>query len=226
MLFSKIVYFFLKSLFFYANLCYNVYIKLLWRYNMQKIKQLWANFAEKHPSLSVWVREGGFFIIISNLITIFKYLILTFLPAAFAFMGNRDFGFPGIDLTLFGVEFKWYIIGYGADQGGISYFTAYMIAMFIGEVINFFMQRKYTYRSNGNILFQGAWYLLAFCVVTCVVNSINCIWVAVASNFVSGWLYNIVTTVLNGGVSMVVFFFVNKIVFKDTKNDAKKAENA
>ena len=193
---------------------------------MLKLKQLWNNFAEKHPKLSEWVREGGFFIIISNLITAFKYLILTFLPAAFAFMGNRDFGFPGINMTLFGFDFKWYIIGYGAADGGISYFTAYMIAMFIGEVINFFLQRKYTYRSNGNILFQGAWYLLAFCVVTCVVNSINCIWIAVASNFVSGWLYNIVTTVLNGGVSMVVLFFVNKIVFSDVKKEAKKPENA
>lgn len=197
---------------------------------MQKIKQLWMNFAEKHPKLSVWVREGGFFIIISNLITIFKWLLLTFLPDAFAFMGNRDFGFPGTDLTLFGIEFKWYIIGYGAAEGGISYFTAYMIAMFIGEVINFFLQRKYTYRSNGNILIQGAWYLLAFCLVTCIVNSINCIWVAIMGNFVADWLYNIGTTVLNGGVSMVVFFFVNKIVFKDSesiaKNDSKESKNA
>jgi len=23
-------------------------------------------------------------------------------------------------------SFKWYIIGYGAEQGGIAYFTAYM----------------------------------------------------------------------------------------------------
>ena len=98
--------------------------------------------------------------------------------------------------------------------------------MVIGEVINFFIQRKYVFRSKGNILWQGAWYLLAFCLVTCVVNSINCIWIAVASNFVKGWLYNIVTTVLNGGVSMVVFFVVNKIVFNDAKIDAKKAENA
>ena len=193
---------------------------------MQKIKQLWLNFVEKHPKLSVWVREGGLFIIVSNLITIFKYLILTFLPFAFAFLGNRDFGFPGIDVTVLGIEFKWYIIGYGADQGGISYFTAYMIAMVIGEVINFFIQRKYVFRSNGNMLYQGAWYLLAFCVVTCVVNSINCIWVAVAGSFVPGWLYNIGTTVLNGGVSMVVFFIVNKIVFNDAKNNEKKIEEA
>ena len=184
---------------------------------MEKIKKAWLDFAEKHPTLSQWVREGGLFIIVSNLITVFKYLILTFLPLAFAFMGNRDFGFPGIDLTILGTEFKWYIIGYGAEQGGVSYFTAYMIAMLIGEVINFFVQRKWVFRSNGNILRQGIWYFFAFCIVTCVVNSINCIWVAVAGSLVPGWIYNIGTTVLNGGVSMVVFFVVNKIVFNDRK---------
>ena len=92
-----------------------------------------------------------------------------------------------------------------------------MIAMFIGEVINFFIQRSWVFRSKGNVVRQGLWYLLAFCVVTCVVNSINCIWAAVAGHFVAPWLYNIGTTVLNGGVSMVVFFIVNKIVFSDTK---------
>ena len=188
---------------------------------MDKIKKIWTDFENKHPKLSVWVREGGLFLIVSILITIFKYLILTFLPEAFSFLGNRDFGFPGTKVTLFGVSFKWYIIGYGADQGGVAYFTAYMIAMVIGEVINFLIQRKYVFRSNGNIWYQGAWYLLAFCIVTCVVNSINCVWVAVASGFVKGWVYNIVTTMLNGCISMVVFFIVNKIIFKDGANAQK-----
>ena len=187
---------------------------------MEKIK----NWIAQHPKAAQWIREGGLFVVVSNVITVFKYLLLTFLPAAFAFMGSQDFGFPGIDLNILGIEFKWYIIGYGAEQGGISYFTAYMIAMVIGEVINFFIQRKYVFRSNGNIAYQGAWYLLAFCLVTCVVNSINCIWIAVASTFVDGWLYNIVTTILNGGISMVVFFIVNKIVFNDAKTESKKQE--
>ncbi|MBQ8833374.1 MAG: GtrA family protein [Oscillospiraceae bacterium] len=185
---------------------------------LEKIK----TWAESNPKIAQWIREGGLFVLVSNLITVFKYALLTFLPAAFAFMGSQDFGFPGIDLNLFGIQFKWYIIGYGADQGGLAYFTAYMIAMVIGEVINFFIQRSWVFRSKGNILYQGMWYLLAFCVVTCVVNSINCIWVAVAGHFVPGWLYNIGTTVLNGGVSMVVFFVVNKIVFSDTHPTDKK----
>ena len=184
---------------------------------MEKLKK----WVEENPKLAQWIREGGLFVLVSNVITVFKYALLTFLPAAFAFLGSRDFGFPGIDLNLFGIQFKWYIIGYGADQGGIAYFTAYMIAMVIGEVINFFIQRSFVFRSKGNILYQGMWYLLAFCVVTCVVNSINCIWVAVAGYFIPNWLYNIGTTVLNGGVSMVVFFVVNKIVFNDAKTETK-----
>ena len=102
---------------------------------IEKIKA----WAESNPKLAQWIREGGLFVLVSNVITVFKYMLLTFLPAAFAFMGSQDFGFPGIDLNLFGIEIKWYIIGYGAEQGGLAYFTAYMIDMVIGEVINFFI---------------------------------------------------------------------------------------
>lgn len=182
---------------------------------MSSIKNLWQNFADKHPGASKWVREGGLFVIVSNLITVFKYLMLLFLPLAFAGLPNIDFGFPGIDITLFGETFKWNIIGYDAAHGGLPYFCAYMVAMVIGECINFPIQRTFVFRSKGNIWYQAFWYLIAFCIVTCIVNSINCIWVAVAGMFVPDWLYNIGTTVLNGGVSMVVFFFVNKIIFPE-----------
>ena len=43
---------------------------------MNGIKNLWQNFADKHPGASKWVREGGLFVIVSNLITVFKYLML------------------------------------------------------------------------------------------------------------------------------------------------------
>ena len=180
---------------------------------IEKIKA----WAESNPKLAQWIREGGLFVLVSNLITIGKTIALIFLPAAFAFLPLIDFGFPNIDAELFGIPFKWNIIGYGAEQGGLPYFCAYMVAMFVGEVINFFIQRSWVFRSHGNILYQGMWYLLAFIVVTFVVNSINCVWVAVAGHFVPAWLYSIGTTVLNGGVSMVVFFVVNKIVFSDAQ---------
>ena len=70
-------------------------------------------------------------------------------------------------------------------------------------------------------LFVVGWYVLAFCLITCIVNSINCIWVAVAGLLVPDFIYNIGTTVLNGGISMVIFFFVNKIIFPEGEKAAK-----
>ena len=100
-------------------------------------------------------------------------------------------------------------------MGGLGYFIACMIAMVIGEAINFPIQRSFVFRSKRPVSPQIAWYVVAFCIVTVIVNSISCIWVDVAGQWVAPWLYNIGTTVLNGGVSMVVFFFVNKIIFPE-----------
>ena len=180
--------------------------------------QFWNTFAEKHPAAAKWVREGGLFVIVSNLITVFKYLLLQFLPKAFAGLPVVDFGWPGIPVTLFDETFQWNILGYDAAHGGLPYFCAYMIAMVIGECINFPIQRSFVFRSKGNLGRQIAWYVLAFCIITCIVNSINCVWVAVAGLLVPDFIYNIGTTVLNGGISMVIFFFVNKVIFPEAEN--------
>ena len=91
-----------------------------------------------------------------------------------------------------------------------------MVAMVVGEVVNFPIQKIVVFQNKetGKALAgQITWYVVAFCIITCIVNSINCIWVAVAGQFVPDFIYNIGTTVLNGGVSMVIFFVVNKIIF-------------
>ena len=143
----------------------------------------WNNFAAKHPAAAKWVREGGLFVIVSNLITVFKYLLLQFLPKAFASLPVVDFGWPGIDITLFGETFKWNILGYDAAHGGLPYFCAYMIAMVIGECINFPIQRNFVFRSKGNLAKQIGWYVLAFCVITCIVMMV----VGVAYCFMRGY---------------------------------------
>lgn len=183
---------------------------------MSRLKPVWDSFAAKEPAAAQWIREGGLFVIVCNLVTVFKYLMLQFLPYAFSGLGDTSFGWPGIPLTLFGETFQWNILGYDQAHGGLAYFCAYMVAMVIGEVINFPIQKIVVFqnRETGKALAkQITWYVVAFCIITCIVNSINCIWVAVAGLFVPDFIYNIGTTVLNGGVSMVIFFVVNKIIF-------------
>lgn len=138
--------------------------------------------------------------IVSNLITVLKYLLLLFLPLAFAELPKVDFGFPGIDITLFGETFKWNIIGYDAAHGGLPYFCAYMIAMVVGECINFPIQRNFVFRSKGKVWYQAFWYLIAFCIVACIVNSINCIWVAVAGMVIQYWNDSVEWRGIDGGI--------------------------
>ena len=57
--------------------------------------------------------------------------------------------------------------------------------------------------------------MLAFCLITCFVNSINCVCAAGAGLLVPDFIYNIGTTMLNGDILMLIFFFVNKIIFPE-----------
>ncbi len=183
---------------------------------MQKIKQIWLDFADKNPKVAAWVREGGLFFLVSCLITIVRGLLVSILQPAFTFMGNGAIGFPNITLNLFGYEFPWYIIGASEEQGGVAYFMAFIISLWVCEIINFFLQRKFVFRSNGKMGRQAILYFLAFLIVTCVVNALSNIWIGVASNFVSPLIYNLGTTFLTGGVAMVVFFFANRFIFKES----------
>lgn len=144
---------------------------------------------------------------------------MTFLTPAFAsFLGTETWGWPNIPLTIFGQTFNFQIVGYDAIVGGLAYTVAFYSASLLCEIVNFFMQRKITFRSNGNIAFQGSIYFVAWCVITVIVNAINSIWTGVAQAFLPDVVYNLLTTFIQGGVSMVVFFFVNKIIFNDRKS--------
>lgn len=194
---------------------------------MEKLKNLWLGFEKKFPKASQWVREGGLFVIVSNLVTILRSLMMTFLTPAFAsFLGTETWGWPNIPLTIFGQTFNFQIVGYDALVGGLSYTVAFYSASLICEVVNFFMQRKYTFRSHGNIAFQGSIYFVAWCVVTIIVNAINSIWTGVAVAFLPDVVYNLLTTFIQGGVSMIVFFFVNKLIFTDAPKKNEVEESA
>lgn len=192
---------------------------------MNGIANWWNDFARKHPKVSKWVREGGLFVLFSNAVTIVQYIIYAFLPNLLGLeLAGMEWSWPAIPMRLFGIDFTWNAIGYDVLYdavgnvvigGGVGYLIAMLMGSFLAQCINFPLQRNITFRSKGNPWYQAMWYFVAWVVITFVVNSINCVWVAVASQLLSGWLYNIGTTVLMGGISMVIFFFVFKIIFPE-----------
>ena len=56
------------------------------------MKNVFSSFAAEHPKAARWLREGGLFFLVSNLITVLKYVMLQFLPAAFKGLPLVDFG--------------------------------------------------------------------------------------------------------------------------------------
>ena len=156
-----------------------------------------GNFAEKHPKAAQWIREGGLFLIFSYVATFIKWALLTFLPIA-------------------GVPLQLNIIGNAAADGGVAFTLANFVTIMIGEIINFPLQRNITFRSKGPVIPQILCHFAGALAVFFVMNLFTCIWNPVTGpmglNLPDG-VRNIVTTVVTGGVAMVIIFAIDKTIF-------------
>lgn len=186
------------------------------------------SFAEKHPKAAEWIRKGGLFLIFSWVVTALKAVMLMFLPSLFhGIVGDAEWLFPGIPVELFGVGFKLSVIGnaleVGADgaylvNSGLAFTLANLTAIFFGECINFPLQRNVTFKSHGPLASQLGLHFLATVAVFLVMNLFTCVWnpvtVALISNeALRNTVSSIVTTVVTGGVAMVIIFAVDNKIF-------------
>lgn len=186
------------------------------------------NFAQKHPKAAEWVRKGGLFLIFSWAVTALKAVMLMFLPSLYhGIVGDVEWLFPGVPVELFGVGFKLSIIGNALEVGtdgaylvnsGLAFTLANLTAIFFGECINFPLQRNVTFKSHGPLGPQIGLHLLATVAVFLVMNLFTCVWnpvtVALISNeALRNTVSSIVTTVVTGGVAMVIIFAVDNKIF-------------
>lgn len=184
----------------------------------------WNHFAENHPQAAKLTYQIFYFIVFSEGITIFQYLVFTFLPGLFGpELAAVDFMWPRVPLTLFGVSFEWGIFGSPVIMkdgavvigGGLGYFISWLIGTFLAQCINFPLQRNITFKSKGNPWYQAMWYFIAWIAITIVTQSINNLWMPIAQVYIAPAIYNILVAFITGGVSMIIFFFVFKIIFPE-----------
>ena len=186
------------------------------------------DFAQKHPKAAELVRKGGLFLIFSWAVTALKAVMLMFLPSLYhGIVGDVEWLFPGVPVELFGVGFKLSIIGNALEVGtdgaylvnsGLAFTLANLTAIFFGECINFPLQRNVTFKSHGPLGPQIGLHLLATVAVFLVMNLFTCVWnpvtVALISNeALRNTVSSIVTTVVTGGVAMVIIFAVDNKIF-------------
>ena len=192
---------------------------------MSFVKEKWVAFGGRHPKLSKFLYQIFYFYIFSMSVTIFQYLVFTFMPYMLGKnLAGTEFMWPQIPITILGHSFKWNILGYDIVRnaagevmigGGLGYFISYEAGSFLAQCINFPLQRNITFKSHGNVYYQGLWYLIAWVLISLSCNAINGLWLPIAQEYFSIQIYNLLVTVVTGGVSMVIYFGVYKIIFPE-----------
>lgn len=198
------------------------------------MRHLWKIFEQRHAKAAKWIRQVFVYWLISMGVTVLQYLIFTFLPGWFGIKaaGTEWFLFP-VNINLLGVSYRWSLLGAEVLRneageviigGGLGYFIAYEIGTFIAQCINFPLQRRITYKSSGNILYQATWYFIAWVCLSIVCNGVNNLWTPIAASYAPPAVYNLLVTYITGGIAMIIFFFVFKVIFPEGKPAEKTSE--
>ncbi len=192
---------------------------------MEKIKEYWNDFEKKHPKAAKWAYQISYFFVFSMGVTIVQYIIFTIMPGILGIgLAETEFMWPQVSMKILGVEFTWSLLGYNVLYntagevmigGGLGYFISYEFGSFVAQCINFPLQRNITFKSHGNPYYQAMWYFIAWILISLICNGMNNLWMPIAAAFTSPAVYNILVTFITGGVSMIIFFFVFKIIFPE-----------
>ncbi len=197
---------------------------------------VWTYFTDKKPKLAKFLYTFALFYLFSNLVTIFQGVLLNIIPTWFGMeLAGQAFAWPGIPYHIFGKDLQFIIFGYGIETneagaviigGGLGYFYAFMIATFLAQCINFPLQRNFTYRSKGNPWYQAMWYLIGWLGINVV------IWIIIGN--LAEWnrafigmppaVLSWVNIIIQGGVAMLIFYFIFLVIFPDVHKVADQKE--
>lgn len=193
----------------------------------QACRRKWSKFSLYHPKASKLIYQIFYFFVFSNGVTIWQYLVMLFLPHLFGIgLASQEFVWPSVTLwtwkdgseAVFGIfnEPVLYENGNAIIGGGLGNFIAFEIAVFTAQCINFPLQRNITFKSKGNPFYQAMWYFIGWILISILVNAV---W-GLVNMFMIYWkvvpaLSNLLKTFITGGLSMVIFFFIFKIIFPE-----------
>ncbi|NOU82750.1 hypothetical protein GC101_28200 [Paenibacillus sp. LMG 31459] len=185
----------------------------------------WNNYKEQHPSIAQFL----VFFLLSTGMTVLQLIMMPVFKGIFAQTTLVDTSFR---ILQFGHNFDgsdYYLFDYGSGSlasgggGGLAYFLAVQITIGVAQIINFFLQRNITFKSNSNIWTAAFWYVLAYFVIT--------IGAAAAQGFYKAPVYNLlmntwgmgsfgetaadlITMMINAAISFWVFYPIFKVIFK------------
>jgi len=194
------------------------------------IVRSWRNFSAKHPTVAQFL----IFFIVSNGVTVLQMLLMPLIKYFFGLTPLVDTNFQVLNCGSVGGK-PYYIFDYAAGAiingggGGLAYFLAVEISIAIAQVINFFLQRNVTFKSNSSVTKAACWYILAYIVISIGAASLQGFYKDHIYTLFKNWLGNtgitiadLITMVINCAISFWVFFPIFKIIFKQEPESVAK----
>lgn len=185
--------------------------------------RVWKNFSEKHPTVAQFL----VFFVVSNGVTVLQMLFMPLVKYIFGFTSLVDANFQVIQCGTVGGS-PYYVFDYAAGAiaegggGGLAYFLAVEITMAIAQIINFFLQRNVTFKSNGSVAKAAFWYVLAYIIISIGAAALQGFYKDPIYDFFQNLMggagvtvADIVTMVINCAISFWVFFPIFKVIFKE-----------
>jgi hypothetical protein len=192
-----------------------------------------AEFKRNHPTIVEFI----IFFLISNGVTVLQMILMPLLKYLFGFTPLVDTSFQVLQVGRNLDGSSYFVFDYAAGAipagggGGLAYFLAVEITLLIAQVINFFLQRNVTFKSNSSIGNAAVWYFIAWVIISVGASALQGLYKVPVYDFCMNHLgkgagitvADIITMIINCAISFWVFFPIMKLIFKQKpdKKDVK-----
>lgn len=187
----------------------------------------WKQYKEKHPGIAQFI----VFFIISNGVTVLQMIMMPAIKYAFGFTSLVDTSFQIMPIGHNLDGSAYYIFDYAAGSigngggGGLAYFLAVEITLFIAQIINFFLQRSVTFKSKTGIGKAAFWYFIAWLIISIGAAALQGLYKTPIYDFFMNLMgegagmtvADLITMLINCVISFWVFFPIMQIIFKEKK---------
>jgi len=188
---------------------------------------IWKKLADKYPNITQFI----VFFLISNGVTVLQMVLMPLLKYIFKFTSMVDVNFQVLPIGHNLDGSIYYVFNYAKGSilsgggGGLAYFLAVEITLFLAQVINFFLQRKVTFKSKANIYQAATWYFLAWLIISVGAAALQGVYKTPIYNFFMNHfgqslgmtIADLITMLINCTISFWVFFPIMKFIFAEKK---------
>lgn len=110
------------------------------------------------------------------------------------------------------VDFSWWLFDYRVENGGLSAFLALVISFTISQTVNFFLQRRVTFKATNNKLYSAVMYAIMVIAVYFLILWLPTLFIEPLYARVGENWGGIITKVICMTVSFFIQFPMNKWV--------------